>query len=482
MGEVSPQPGSTAFREEKTASAPCGVSETPALKAGMGLQRRYPGRKSPKTTPTHHEHETKWKIPDKSAIMHEPEREIKKLREHLANPETPLLFLFGAGTSYAVNIGTRAGTNQKPQHIPLIPDMAGLTTACEERIKKDHEQFHSAWVSLSSEAASILKAKRQAVSVNVEHILNRLRAKIEAATETDKWLGLTKNELEEFEMAIKKAIARKVRIDDQYLNDTLPHVSFASWLKGAERKYPVEVFTTNYDVLFEYSFERVELQYFDGFVGGFRPFFYADAIDEPKLLPSQRWVRFWKLHGSVGWKLDKINKDKIIRTTDQCGAELIYPSQLKYYQSRKQPYVAMFDRLTSALNQQNTLLITSGYSFGDEHLNAIILNVLMNRPLNNAYCIYYEKLSEGDPLVKLAEHCPRLAVLGSNAAVINGRYGEWDSSVPITDKSASYMDPLFDLDAPMSDDDEPRRGRFRMGDFNRFCGFLRTFDQFTPPE
>jgi hypothetical protein len=48
---VSLQPGQKALRDPKTATAPCGGSEKPPLRAGMGLQSPCPERKSHETAP-----------------------------------------------------------------------------------------------------------------------------------------------------------------------------------------------------------------------------------------------------------------------------------------------------------------------------------------------------------------------------------------------------------------------------------------------
>ena len=47
------------------------------------------------------------------------------------------------------------------------------------------------------------------------------------------------------------------------------------------------------------------------------------------------------------------------------SSHLIYPSHLKYEQSRKMPYLAMIDQLNRFIRQPNSLLIVSGYSFND---------------------------------------------------------------------------------------------------------------------
>jgi len=47
----------------KTGFAPCGGSEKSSLQAVKDLAEPQTGEKIAKSTPTHHEHETKWEIP-----------------------------------------------------------------------------------------------------------------------------------------------------------------------------------------------------------------------------------------------------------------------------------------------------------------------------------------------------------------------------------------------------------------------------------
>ena len=44
---------------------------------------------------------------------------------------------------------------------------------------------------------------------------------------------------------------------------------------------------------------------------------------------------------------------------------VIYPSDAKYDQSRRVPFLVLQDRFRRALHQPETLMIISGYSFGD---------------------------------------------------------------------------------------------------------------------
>jgi hypothetical protein len=69
------------------------------------------------------------------------------------------------------------------------------------------------------------------------------------------------------------------------------------WVGGTNRECAVEIFTPNYDLLFEEAFERAGFPYFDGFTGGHAPFFDPPSIADD-VLPA-RWSRLWKLHGSL---------------------------------------------------------------------------------------------------------------------------------------------------------------------------------------
>jgi hypothetical protein len=100
------------------------------------------------------------------------------------------------------------------------------------------------------------------------------------------------------------------------------------------------------------------------------------------MMPGQRWVRLWKLHGSVTWALaGEGDKRRIVRGPEIETGELILPSLRKYEESRKQPYLAMLDRLRALLTRREEIvLITVGYSFSDQHINEVILEALEENP------------------------------------------------------------------------------------------------------
>ena len=166
------------------------------------------------------------------------------------------------------------------------------------------------------------------------------------------------------------------------------------------------------------------------------------------------------------------NKERVVRLQQMDSGEMIFPSQRKYVESKKQPYTALMDRLARMLNQERSLLITCGYSFNDEHINSIILSVLEHRSTANVISLQYEEIRPDSKIVKLAKQKKNLIVLAKNAGVIGGELVNWKLLRAVDEKTCSYMDVAFDSNADVETDGNA--GDFRLGDFNWFCKFLNT--------
>ena len=389
---------------------------------------------------------------------HDPRQVIQLLRDHLATHDRPLAFLFGAGTSSCINVGTDTFS-------PLIPAIAGLTSKCGDDVCGLGDKFKNAWSSLCEECTAA------GVDAHIENLLTRLRTKILASGASDRLLGLTKSELETAELKIRSTITQCASPDESKIPKRLPHHLFATWVRQARRHNAIEVFTTNYDLLFELGFETAGIPVFDGFVGAWRPFFHPECLESEDTLPGPNFLRLWKIHGSVNWAASESDgRFRIIRTsgTIEKDGSMVFPSHRKYDESRKQPYRALLDRLGSVLARDSALLVTSGYSFGDEHINAAIFTVLDRRPLSHVIALRYSALDTKDPLSELAERHSNLIVVGPDAGVIGGRWGTWQFAEVIDDKARDFFEVAFDFAK-----DDPTKGSFKLGDFNQFCEFLR---------
>ena len=408
---------------------------------------------------------------------HDPRKLAEGLRDHLAAHDKTLIFLFGAGTSSSINIAPPPSAGAKQDYKPLVPAIKPLTERCKAAVKNHGITFEKAWETLETQCTECKKP------ANIENILSRVHFKIDAIGAGEKLLGLEKKDLEKLETTILKTIAGAVNPKGETIPEKIPHDDFATWIKRCARTAPLEVFTTNYDILIERSLEAEHIPVFDGFVGSSAPFFYPDSLDRLEIIPPPSWIRLWKIHGSVNWKIVK-NKleQKIVRSEPQDSGEMILPSHRKYDESRKQPYLALLDRLSSVLNHEHALLITCGYSFGDDHINSIIFNNLDNRPTTHVISLQYEELSANPQLIEWAKKKSNFTVLGPSSSVISGQLGTWRLIEPVDNKSSSFMDIAFDskayvesgATAPTATPADNFTGTLRLGDFNWFCKFLNT--------
>ena len=397
------------------------------------------------------------------------------MRNHLAPHDRHLSFLFGAGTSCAINIAPAPQAGKKPAHEPLIPGIDGMTEFCRRTVCDLGEKQTKAWKTL------VCQCKRDGRPANVEDLLSKVRTKVDAIGEGETLVGLNRDELIVLDKTIGVTIARIAYPAEDKIPEHIPQDEFASWVKKVNRTAPIEIFTTNYDLLFETAFEAFRVPVFDGFVGTSYPFFFPECLEDDSLLPTSNWIRLWKLHGSVNWEVKNIaGRDRIIRRVPNESGELILPSHRKYDESRKQPYMGYIDRLSRVLNSEHALLFTCGYSFSDEHINAILYGALENRRTANIVALSFLDLKEDDNLVKEALRHSNLTVIGPNGGVITGLWGLWQLNQPVDRKTHSFIDTAFDSHGLPEDKGSPAsesadlRGRMRIGDFNWFCSFLNS--------
>jgi len=398
-------------------------------------------------------------------LSHDPRIIFETLRDHLAKHDKPIGFLFGAGTSSAVRINDGSGKS-----VSLIPDIAGLTAHCTVVIAEFREDFGLAWTAIMEECEG------EGVPVHLENILTKIEQKHDAV-HTAELIGLNKEDLASLAEEVRKIVSAKVQPAPDAIPDHLPHDDFALWVTHAEREFPIEIFTTNYDVLTERSLEKAGIPVFDGFIGSYKPFFSPDSLSRSNVAPGERWVRLWKLHGSVNWSLDSHARTSgVVRREPNEIGEMIHPSLRKYDRSRIQPYAALMDRLRRFLDQPDSLLISLGYSFGDQHINDILFETLTNRPRTTMVALQFTDPDDDGDLAKSAEILPNLWVLAPRVAWIRGSKGVWQLREPVTESTSGLIDLGFDSDAidPEAASDTPWTGQSRLGDFNRMCRFLRT--------
>ncbi len=340
------------------------------------------------------------------SIEHDASRQLDGLQQCLSQNRRPLGLLLAAGCGLSIK-------HPADPTKPLIRDVAGLTAdlvVCLEG--SPNAAVHQAVVDHLIEDGL--------ASPNIEAILSHVRAMSRIAGKKELH-GHKREAIDKLETAICEFIAKAV---DQSLPEkgTAFH-QLGRWLRSQRRQEPIEIFTTNYDLLIEQGLESQKAPYFDGFIGNRQPFLDIAAIEQDQL--PARWTRLWKLHGSINWQFEK--GPGVIRRIGGSagGAALIHPSHLKYEQSRRMPYLIMIDRLRSFLKKPSAVLVVSGYSFGDDHINECLVEGLRSNPSAVVFGLLFSKLDAYPHARDLTATATNLKLLARDGAIVGSRMASW---------------------------------------------------------
>jgi hypothetical protein len=325
---------------------------------------------------------------------HDPLDFANSLSAKLATRSRHLCTLLGAGAARACG----------------LPDVAGLQSSVAGKLVGKQADVFNAFL----------------VGRNLEQALSRLRrihALVEGSSQTVD--DLTGDEAQDLDRAICRAIVSELDLSRAELE---PMLKFAAWVARADYHLPVEIFTVNYDALTETALEKLRVPYFDGFVGAFRAPFRTELVeatpnDADAWLPSFM-ARLWKLHGSVSWEWeDEAEVVRLGRPVEDTEAAAIYPSDTKYDESRRVPFVVLHDRLRRALHHPETLMIVTGYSWGDDHLNEVLFDAARHRPRSEIVAFAHSAIPAA--LAERAETMPNLQAVTGDEAILGGMRGPW---------------------------------------------------------
>lgn len=260
---------------------------------------------------------------------------------------------------------------------------------------------------------------------NLEEALSRLRRIAALVTDDQKVDGLTGPEGKALDTKICQAIVKELDIGSA---DLLPACRLAAWAGHAGYRLPIEIFTVNYDLLLETALDSLKVPYFDGFVGILKARFHIELVENAPGLSVESvpafFVRLWKLHGSVNWGWE--GDQQIVRLgqpVEEGVAAAIYPSDEKYEESRRVPFVVLQDRLRRALHQPETLVIITGYSFGDAHLNELIFDAASRRERSEFVVFCYGTIPQF--VANRAISTPNVQVVNGHEAILGGVRGTW---------------------------------------------------------
>ena len=243
-------------------------------------------------------------------------------------------------------------------------------------------------------------------------------------------------------------------------------MSFASRTGTRDR---LQVFTTNYDRFIEAGADAAGLHLIDRFVGSLAPVFRSSRLDidmhynppgirgEPRYLEGV--ARFTKLHGSLDWistegQIRKIGLpfgseeiEPYLKAPGLSDGEalnlMIYPNAAKDRETAAYPYVELFRDFAASVCRPNSTLISFGYSFGDEHINRVIEDMLT---IPSAHLVV---IAHGDPLGRIMQTYEKLGRHAQITLLIGPHLGDLRTLVenympkPAIDRTTFKMSELL---------------------------------------
>ncbi|MBQ4832414.1 SIR2 family protein [Pseudoalteromonas sp. MMG010] len=337
--------------------------------------------------------------------MEEFNNRLENLKQLLSS-QSRQNWLFGAGISF----GSK------------IPLMYPLTNRVEEII----QEYSGA------KEKNILASLKEDLTedCHVEHYLSHLGdllAIAERSKQKTAYLGAnsyTSDELKQLYLEIIKAIGGIIRygyvgananygVEEEVgkaenpIIEIKPHFEFIEALlisqSNLERRSKTTFFTTNYDTLLEDALALHKKVVCDGFSGGAVGFWNAEKEFSNTAIDSNTY-HLYKLHGSIDWHRD--NNLGLVRArygtkylSDPANI-MIYPQATKYVETQKDPFASLFLGLRKTLmnGQQNTL-ITCGYSFGDDHINAEIESALRSEANQTTVIAFIQEAPKGGVVI-----------------------------------------------------------------------------------
>ncbi len=199
--------------------------------------------------------------------------------------------------------------------------------------------------------------------------------------------------------------------------------SFYQRIFRDNRKTPINIFTTNYDLYNECALDDLNFLYNNGFTGTykrkFNPMSYNYLYVQDTNLSRSTWnllpnfINLYKLHGSITWEKSEgeIFEENYNKIKDN-ERVMIYPTPLKDTSTLMVPYSDLFRQFENKLFQQNSVLFILGYSFSDDHINRIIKNALC---IVSMKIVIFGKSDNIDELRKLSDE--RIIIINSESKI-----------------------------------------------------------------
>ncbi len=282
-------------------------------------------------------------------------------------------------------------------------------------------------------------------NLNIEEVLSELYHRLSSTGMGHDDKERLKATLEEICQLIQNNL--KVDGSSEYHKEFLQRLVSRREAEPAKKAPPVQIFTTNYDLLIELACEELHLVPINGFEGIFHRCWNPGCFDydvgkatthskNPRFEPSSRHIRLYKLHGSLSWFEDN---GEFYEEKPSSGSSriplIIYPSRLKYTESIRPPFDWLFRRFSDAVSKAR-LLICIGYRFEDKHLNQYI-----DIGLNNGLSLLVFSKEPIETLANKSTH-PQVSIINEENVIIDGEKHSEVTDLWAFEKFAKWLPAL----------------------------------------
>jgi len=312
-----------------------------------------------------------------------------------------LIVLIGAGFSKSVKGPLMADLSRK-----ALPPVVLLGILKEAKSEDALKSWVSLWGLPNIITQAIIKeGERSSVEdfpqlaehcskLNIETKIGELQAILVAFKALGRDAGLYESGLTE----IKKSIVSQISSISHSFGDEeftefrqrlQPYRSFFRRLLTYRRPQQprIKVFTCNYDTLIEAACDLEGIHCVTGFDGKALRTLNPSIFDVDLTFRGTgqasvyyaNVIHLYKLHGSIDWRILNVDGIDEIVQGEATGSEvLIYPCSTKFAETLEAPYHEMFRRLGESTSQPQSVLLSVGYGFNDDHINQMIMRAYKN--------------------------------------------------------------------------------------------------------
>ncbi len=289
-----------------------------------------------------------------------------------------IIFLFGAG------ISADAG----------IPTSSQMTNEVEDLILNDNDwsRFKDIYFLIKSGIHFSRGIRGENAIFNIETLMNILNELEKKETHplypfigswSVRFNEVVGNDFDKIKDFKKKII---VKLKEWMRPHDLQKSEYLKKLKDFkdEFEFPIRIFTLNYDLLIEKNLNKLKIERGFGEDRKWNHKRFYEFEEEPDLY-------LYKLHGSIDWERDK--KTQVVYERDCITEEpdLIFGTQ--YKMQYIDPYLFMISEFRHYCLKAK-LIVCLGYSFSDEHINAILNQSLSINETTKIFALAYEEKQE----------------------------------------------------------------------------------------